>query len=158
MWYKLDINRFGHQMLPPILRSPVLSAILSVLLLPLVDMYSRWVAFRAQQQLFLEGNGQALAMRMALVKRYRLREDDVAIVDAQERDVYLYRVHEDYLPTYLNAERGAYLHQLSQGRLEPDYTVLLPDFLELQDRDIRDLLERYRPAGRRYDIKYYSYE
>lgn len=157
MWYKLDINRFGHQMLPPILRSPVLSAILSVLLLPLVDMYSRWVAFRAQQQLFLEGNGQALAMRMALVKRYRLREDDVAIAGPEDEQIYLYRKSEGTQPIYLSTSTGVTLGRRGEGRIQPDYIVLVPDFLEGYDRELRDLLNHYRPAGRKYKLKYYTY-
>lgn len=157
MWYKIDIKRFGWQMLPPILRGKTLGALLMVLLTPLVSLYDRFVALRQRQRLRLEGNGQVIAMRRAIIKRYNLHEEDVDIVDAEDREVFLYWQSEAAPPTYLTAEAGATIKRTEEGRGEADYIVFVPDFLEGRDRELKGLLNHYRPAGRKYELKYYTY-
>lgn len=157
MWYKIDIQRFGWQMLPPILRGKTLGTLLMVLLSPLVSLYERFVALRTQKRHRLEGNGQVIAMRRALIKRYNLAEEDIDIVDAKDKEVYLYWQSEATSPTYISSLEGVTLKRREEGRHEADYIVFVPDFLEGRERELRDLLDHYRPAGRKYELKYYTY-
>lgn len=44
-----------------------------------------------------------------------------------------------------------------EGRGAADYIVFVPDFLEGREPELRDILNHYRPAGRKYELKYYTY-
>ena len=47
MWYNVDFNRFAMQLLPPILRSKILVALLKILVLPLLVLYNKFMMYRA---------------------------------------------------------------------------------------------------------------
>lgn len=47
MWYKLDIIKLGFQLLPPILRSKVLVALLKAMLRGIRDLYNRFYSYRS---------------------------------------------------------------------------------------------------------------
>lgn len=158
MWYNVDLQRFAAQMLPPLLRGGVLGAILSVLLLPVVWLYKRLRELRSSERLRLQGTGQVIAMRDALVRRFGLLEGDIEIIDAEDRQIYLYYEREEQqTPTYLKTLQPTRISYAREGRHVPDYTVLVPDYLRLRERDILDLLDHYKPAGRTYQLKYYAY-
>ena len=47
MWYKLDIIKLGFQLLPPILRSKVLVALLKAMLRGIRDLYNWFYCYRS---------------------------------------------------------------------------------------------------------------
>lgn len=158
--YRLDIHKLGWMLLPPILRGGVIQAILRVLLDPLVWVYNEFGLLRGRSHERLVASGQSLALVEALRRAYGLHEGDIYIVDGEDRQVYLYSTTEGQQARALyRSSEDAPSHLLTysdEGSIEPDFYVFLPDFLSSEPEVLR-LIEQYRPAGRRYAIKYYTY-
>lgn len=149
-------------MLPPILRGGVIGAILKAMLQPLVWTLQRFDELRATSSEILSSNGQSISLVEAIRRSYYLEDGDVYIVDSKDMQSYLYRVAEGQKTIALYKIREATPHRRlyysDEGKVEPDFYIYLPDFLELDEINILRLIEQYKPAGRKYQIRYYQYE
>lgn len=161
MWYNFDVQKFGWQMLPTILRGDVMRSLLKVLLLPLVWLFSQFRLLQAEVKERLSSSGQTLSLIEALRRTYRLKEGDVYIVDSEHKQPHLYLKREGQRPIYLNrlgAGEHPYLYYEDGGQVEPDFYIYIPDFLQTEEEGILRIIEQYKPAGRKYKIIYYPYE
>nr|DAJ35674.1 MAG TPA: AbrB-like transcriptional regulator [Caudoviricetes sp.] len=162
MWYNFDVQKFGWQMLPPILRGDVMRALLKVFLLPLVWLFRQLRMLQGETKERLSSNGQVLSLTEALRRAYRLKEGDIYIVDSEYKQPYLYKKDEGQHPIYLHRESVSnsktQLYYEDASRVEPDYYIYIPDFLQSESEGILRLIEQYKPAGRKYKIIYYPYE
>lgn len=162
MWYNFDTQRFGVQMLPPILRGRTMLALVKAILTPLVWLSNRFREVRSESRERLASSGQSVSLVDALRRAYDLQEGDVYITDAEDRRHYLYMRHEAQKPLTLHkrseATTAPIMHYSDEGRVVPDFYIHIPDFLEGEASDILRLVERYKPAGRKYQIIYYRYE
>ena len=151
MWYNFDVQKFGWQMLPTILRGDVMRALLRVLLLPLVWLFAQFRLLQAEVKERLSSSGQTLSLIEALRRAYRLKEGDVYIVDSEHKQPHLYLNRSGAgEPPHLYYEDGA--------QVEPDFFIHIPDFLQAEEEGILRIIEQYKPAGRKYKIIYYPYE
>lgn len=161
MWYNFDVQKFGWQMLPTILRGDVMRAFLRVLLLPLVWLFAQFRLLQAEARERLSSSGQTLSLIEALRRAYRLKEGDVYIVDSEYKQPHLYLKREGQRPIYLHRAGGSELTHLyyeDGARVEPDFYIHIPDFLQTEEEGILRIIEQYKPAGRKYKIIYYPYE
>lgn len=161
MWYNFDVQKFGWQMLPTILRGDVMRSLLKVLLLPLVWLFSQFRLLQAEVKERLSSSGQTLSLIEALRRAYRLKEGDVYIVDSEHKQPHLYLKSEGQRPIYLNrsgAGEPPHLYYEDGAQVEPDFYIYIPDFLQAEEEGILRIIEQYKPAGRKYKIIYYPYE
>lgn len=162
MWYNFDVQKFGWQMLPPILRGDVMRAFLKVFLLPLVWIFTQFRLLQGEAKERLSSGGQILSLKDALRRLYRLKEGDVYIVDSEHKQPYLYHKREVQRPMYLHGvsanTRKIHLYYENASQVEPDFYVYVPDFLQKEEEGIIRIIEQYKPAGRKYKIIYYPYE
>ena len=161
MWYNFDVQKFGWQMLPTILRGDVMRALLRVLLMPLVWLFAQFRLLQAEARERLSSSGQTLSLIEALRRAYRLKEGDVYIVASEYKQPHLYLKREGQRPIYLHRAGDSELTHLyyeDGARVEPDFYIHIPDFLQTEEEGILRIIEQYKPAGRKYKIIYYPYE
>lgn len=161
MWYRLDLFRFAVQMLPPVLRSAFLEAFLKCLLIPLSWLYDRFCSIKEQSEIRLMSNGQSLAIADALRREYNTYEGDIYITENRNNAI-LFRLTEEKEETarlcLKEEERPAYFAESTEGNWEADFYVHVPSYLKEHEREIIQIIDHYKPAGRRYIIQYYDYE
>ena len=148
-------------MLPTILRGDVMRALLRVLLMPLVWLFAQFRLLQAEVKERLSSSGQTLSLIEALRRAYRLKEGDVYIVDSEYKQPHLYLKREGQRPIYLHRAGDSELTHLyyeDGARVEPDFYIHIPDFLQTEEEGILRIIEQYKPAGRKYKIIYYPYE
>lgn len=162
MWYKFDPLKFAADMLPPVLRSKVLLAILRALLTPLRRLLDRFGQFRGDVHRRLNTTGQTFSIEGALNEMYRLSPGAIYITDTDDKQLYLYFSSEGNAPLHLHliSERQDpfYLSFAHEGKHEPDFIVHIPSFLRSEEAEIIRFINIYKPAGRTYKIEYYDYE
>lgn len=160
MWYRLDLLRFAWQMLPPMLRSQFLQALLRAFFIPLLWLYDRFSTLRSHAEIRLLSNGQAIAITDALRREFDTYEGDTYITDGERNIVYLYKKVEGQEPLRMHqqAERPTYLTLSDEGRYTADFYIHIPSFLQGYEEAILRIINHYKPAGRRYEIKFYEYE
>ena len=161
MWYNFDVQKFGWQMLPTVLRGDVMRALLRVLLLPLVWLFAQFRLLQAEARERLSSSGQSLSLIEALRRAYRLKEGDVYIVDSEYKQPHLYLKREGQRPIYLHRagdSESTHLYYEDGARVEPDFYIHIPDFVQAEEEGILRIIEQYKPAGRKYKIIYYPYE
>lgn len=161
MFYKFDPERFAEDMLPPILRRPLLLALLRAILKPLTSLMARFIALREQSRKRLAVTGQTISLVETLRERYRLPEGVIYITEPSERQLYIFQVSEGRtnLPVFLIREQrdASMIRFAEEGSREPDFTLYLPDFLASEEAEIRRILDLYKPAGKRYALNIYPY-
>lgn len=160
MWWNLDILKFGLLLLPPALRKKRLFAFLSVLLSALTDLKERFVEYRRQCDARLQANGQVIYIEKALNDRFLLGSRDIRITERDVSDipqiVYLFNGASPEVYLYGGGDANVtYLGEGGQNRTMA-YIVNVPSYLEGNLNEIRDLVEFYKPAGRKYIINIYE--
>lgn len=162
MWYKFDPLKFASDMLPPILRSKVLLAILRAILTPLRRLLDRFSRFRGDVHRRINTTGQTYSLEAALSNKYQLSRGTIYITDTDDKQLYLYFTSEGNAPLHLHLtsehQEPFYLGFAHEGKHEPDFIVHIPSFLRSEEAEIIRFINIYKPAGRTYKIEYYDYE
>lgn len=161
MWYNFDVHKFGWQMLPPILRSRFLFAMVRVLLTPLVYVYEHFRELTKKVDVIFEGNGQAISIAKALNDKYLLQYDEIYITDVPEQLVPLYKRGERQKTTVFRLRREKEKTPTVVFRGEGracDFIVNIPSSLREYEAEMIRLINFYKPAGRNYIINYYDNE
>ena len=162
MWYKFDTDRFAEQMLPPLLRSKVLLALLRAILRPLRRLLLEFRRFRDNVRQRLNITGQTFSLEEALRRKYGLPYGAIYVTDTKDKQIYLFYDNEArellYLRKVLEAQTPVFISFSDEGKHDADFIVHIPSFLKSEEEEIRRILEIYKPAGRTYKIQYYDYE
>lgn len=161
MWYRLDLLRFAWQMLPPMLRSTFLQALLRAFFIPLLWLYDRFSMLRLHAEIRLLSNGQAIAITDALRREFDTYEGDIYITDIRNNAIY-FRQFSEHKGTaqihFVREQKPLYFAHSNEGNWEADFYVHIPSYLEGNEAEIKSIIDHYKPAGRRYLIKFYDYE
>lgn len=173
MWYRIDILKFGRQLLPPVLRSAVLLALLKVLLAGIKSVYELFGAYRESVEERLGTTAQTASLEAALNAAFWLTDGQVRIeADTEEKPDYWHLVEEGAEGEYLYMAGSAWHTMKLKGEksYEDSFVVYVPSFLctsldESEDKyggenlkRIKTILNTYKPAGRTYRIEIYDYE
>lgn len=162
MWYRFDPFRFAQELLPPLLRSDVLLAILRAMLRPLGSLLERFDAYRESVRIRLSTTGQTFSLEGALAEKYQLPSGVIYITDSGDKRLFLYTQLERHAPWHLRktdeVDEAVFLSYASEGKYEPDFIVHIPSFLRNEKAEIKRFIARYKPAGRSYQITFYAYE
>ncbi|RKW60833.1 MAG: hypothetical protein D8H98_06265 [Prevotella sp.] len=169
MWYDVDFNRWAVQLLPPILRSRVLVALLRILIIPLAYVHRLFTEYRKKVADRLDITASVQDIERALNRRFFLRNRQIYIEsESDDRHPCLYFQAEGKPPTFLNPRMTLWMD--GEVPSKPNFTIFVPNFLvsslnSEEDRhkgrhlaEIIRIVELYKPAGRRYHINIYEYE
>lgn len=174
MWYGIDFVRFVVQMLPPLLRSRLLVALLRVLTVPLRYIHDLFLALKDGTDTKLSITGNVQYLEKALNDAFCLTDGQIHIgTPAEERRPAFYLEKEGNPRIFHTMEEGTGYMVLLRGetRQRVNFTVRVPTFLctstESKAADkygwrhyrvIKNILNIYKPAGRTFGIELYDYE
>jgi hypothetical protein len=169
MWCDVDFNRWAVQLLPPILRSRVLVALLRILIIPLAYVHRLFTEYRKKVADRLDITASVQDIERALNRRFFLRNRQIYIEsESDDRHPCLYFQAEGKPPTFLNPRMTLWMD--GEVPSKPNFMVYVPSFLATsptpeEDRykgrhlaEIIRIIDTYKPAGRRYAITIYEYE
>ena len=172
MWYKIDFTKFCRQMLPPILRSGFLLAIIRAMIVPLKYIYARFRDLKSSVDNSLNTTGHVISLQKALNDAFFLA-DEIFIDTADEKDkcaMYFLAENQPILPMYFFGGDALYLKENGESGVEYNFTVYVPTFLCTslnKDEDkykgvnllrIINILDKYKPAGKTYHMELYDYK
>ena len=169
MWYDVDFTRWAVQLLPPILRSRVLVALLRIIIIPLAYLHRLFTDYRKKVAERLDITASVQDIERALNRRFFLRNRQIYIEsEPDDRHPILFFRSEGQPSTFFNPRLTLWMD--GEVPLRPNFTVHVPNFLATslnaeEDRhkgrhlaEIIRIIEMYKPAGRRYAIIVYEYE
>ncbi len=169
MWYDVDFTRWAVQLLPPILRSRVLVALLRIIIIPLAYLHRLFTDYRKKVADRLDVTASVQDIERALNRRFFLRNRQIYIEsESDDRHPCLYFQAEGKPPTFLNPRMTLWMD--GEVPSKPNFTIFVPSFLVSSLNSEEDhhkgrhlaeiirIVELYKPAGRRYHINIYEYE
>lgn len=173
MWYKIDMTKLVVQLLPPILRSKFLTALMKVLITPFAFIYDRMLKHRDNVSERLDITANVIYLEKVMNDTFFLKENQIYI-ETQEEDLasYWYFKHNEAPYKYLQkgTKEGIYMKCKEEGSYKVSFIVYVPTFLctsldQAVDKykgknltRIKELLSFYKPAGRTCSIILYDYE
>ena len=173
MWYRIDMFKLAVQLLPPVLRCGLLIALLKALVTSVRYVYDKFMEYRASVSGRLDITAGVQYMEKALNDAFYLenRRIDIETLEA-DNTMYWYLEAEGQPETYMYGKGGNAVLLKKNGEVsnKDSFVVRVPSFLctsldASEDkyggkylREIRALIDYYKPAGRTYCIEIYDYE
>lgn len=172
MWYDIDFKKLSRQFLPPVLRSKHMTALINVMIVPLVAIYTQFRSLKTLTDNRLNITGHVLPLETAMNKA--CDTTDIYIESTlEDLGVALWWQREDIDPTYFVKEseglEGVIMTFSVEKEQEKNFIVYVPTdictSLVSQKLDafgwyyltkIKNILDSYKPAGRTYRIELYS--
>lgn len=143
--YNVDWNVLVKNNLPSVLRMPKLSAYVTALLAPVVDLNSRFDFLRGSVATELRITGQVRTLRYWLNFQFDPGADRIRILNAGDAQPFFIFTEEENRPVYLP--------RFISGRAV-DFVVLVPGHLANQEDELRGFLDKYKLPTKRYRIAY----
>lgn len=174
MWYRIDFIKLVFQLLPPILRSRFLTALLGVLIVPLRYLYVKFYLLKEKVDNRLDITGNVQYLEKALNDAFFLKNGQIYIETPEEGCSWMFHFEREvqspqYLYLYGSGD-GMPIYRTGESSLKVNFVVMVPTFL-CSDLDknldvygganisiIRKILNIYKPAGRTFSIELYDYE
>lgn len=159
--YNLNIIKAMRAEVPLKLRKARRYALVATFAQPLIDMYNRFVALRSESEFYLSYNGQQASMQKLLNDVWPAAGGAIYIetVNATLQVFYLPNAEDNQPPIFLpNAEDNEppiFLPNAEDFILQYDFIVWVPATLVFDEPKMRNLINRYRLAGKRYTIQTY---
>jgi len=165
MWYNVDFSRLAAQLLPPMLRSPFLCALLQVLLVPLRHTYGvfRQMKSRVDDRLCITANVQYLERALNTAFCLSGRQIYIDTPDVVPQTPWHFQ-SERQEPVHLHFQGGnaVTLNFRAENSEQVNFVVMVPASL-LATADgtyirstIGTILNIYKPAGRTFSIAFYE--
>lgn len=158
MWYRIDYKRLVELLLPTFLRKNIILAFLRAIIIPVIDIYSKFTIYRLAVSKRLDFNGQVMYLEKMLNDEFNLT-DEIYITDAIKIPVlYLHHKMELQVPVYLWIDKEIILTHKSEVGSSDDFIVNIPVFLNTLDNItvIKRITDYYKYAGKRYKINIYE--
>lgn len=110
----------------------------------------------------LNTNGQVIYIEKILNDRFFLKNREIYITDISEQLLYIHLKREEQIPLYLHLHNENYekvfIKGCDEGNTKGNFLVNIPSFLKEYEQEISNLVEYYKPAGRKFVLKIYEYE
>ena len=170
MWYRIDFMEFARKLVPPILRSDVLTAFVAVLSVPFKWIADVFNTYRESVIRRLDITANVIYMEKALNDKFFLK-DRVIYIDTGEnipRAVFYFET-EVQKPAYVDGSIPLMIRDVDDVPMKESFIVYVPTFLctsltASEDqygcvylRDIINIINFYKPAARTYRIELYEY-
>lgn len=173
MWWKTDILKLAVGLLPPMLRSGLVVSLLRVMMLPVKYIYNALTARRKNANQRLGTTANVVSMEKALNDAFFLTDGQIRIENGEVDDRVFWHMKADGQESatlWMKTEKGTVMKKRGETSYKDSFTVWVPTFLCTSTdsagdryggrnlRDIKILLNYYKPAGRTYRIELYDYE
>ncbi|OPB87800.1 hypothetical protein [Elizabethkingia occulta] len=153
MWYKVDFRKLGVLLLPTFLRSPSLMAITNVITYGLEEVNDDFIANRKSNIEAITYNSQVCYLRKILNDKFDF-DRRILIEDSSDKEeIYIYTDAENK-PQYLGELILYPESEFSDKKV--DFVVKVPKTLESYLENIKDIVDFYRLASKRYKIELYE--
>lgn len=158
--YKYDPYEFARQLCPPVLRSAVMTSLLRALLAPVASAARAFFDFRQGVRRDVLTTANVIVLEERLNSTFFLTNREIYITAPDDFRITMHREAES-IPLHMHKEsEGVKQYWLNYGEAphRPNIIVNVPHFLEEDLQTIRDIMERYKPAGKTCDYAIYEYE
>lgn len=173
MWYKVDFTRFVQQLLPPILRGKVLTALFQVSVTPLRHLQDKFLAYKEEVSSRLNITANVQYIQKVLNDVFYLTDNQIYIetsCDVVVPILYFKEEGKSAIQLYEKERTAIYVWTASETVSTDTCIVYIPSFLctsldtnkdEYKGKNMQviyNLLNYYKPAGRTCRIEIYDYE
>lgn len=175
MWYKIDFIKLVVQLLPPILRSRLLTSLLRVMIVPLRYIYGKFSSLKDAADNHLNITGNVIYLEKALNDAFHLTDRQIYIETPEEEDApsfyFAAEMQKANIMHLLSEGSGFVLRKKGESTVSVNFIVKVPTFLctsleaKASDKygwhflsEIKRMLNIYKPAGRTFGIELYDYE
>ena len=162
MLYRFDVDRWIIHQLPPILRRTAIYAFLRVLLYPLKQLASIFLAYKENVDRQLAFNGFADMMQRFLNDIFFYPDGTIYITDVVDSAVELSFQEEGFSPVYMSFDdetpaASFYLASWPPGETVGQFVVHVPETLSEEEiATVRQWVEYYKFAGTMFTIETYE--
>lgn len=144
--FDIDWAKLIRRDVPFAVRKPKMLAYLLALISPVITLYNRFLGFRSSTDLDLLVTGQVRILRYHINQRFDLGFERIEILDGDDNNI---------LYIFLESEnQPVFLPQFISGNTV-DFIVRVPQDLAGLENQIKDFLNRFKLASKRYEIIYF---
>lgn len=161
MFYNFDINKWILILLPPILRRPVLYALIRAMLAPLAEVYTAFLTSKGEAERQMTSNAFTIYLERFLNGLFYLPDGAIYITDfVDEEMVYFAYATEESDPVYVgnkDDEDSLYLISTRPDAILGGFTVNIPESIDKPEyiSVIDKWVNYYKYAGTSHIIKSY---
>lgn len=155
--FNININRLAQWLIPTRLRMPVLMAIVSAIVSPLISLHNLFLSYRKAKFYQIAMNYQTCYLEAFLNDRFDYTQRRIYIEDAETVDpLYLYMRAEES-PVYIYSRSEAqpvhvYTRGETLGDLTYDFIVWVPLDVVFDQNEMRAMIAT-KLCGKRYKIE-----
>lgn len=152
MWYNIDFTDLAIKFLPATFRKAKIVSFARMLLSGTVAVHDSFISYRANNIYKLANNGQVCYLRKVLNDNFDVSMRRIKIVDGELYPrTYIYTAPEQRQRYFGSLFLRQSIDFEDSG---VDFLVILPSGLQFSEEDMRAILDYYRLASKRYDIRY----
>lgn len=150
--FELDIRKLGILLLPTPFRKAKMVAWVRSLLMPLDNLYGRFIEQRQKHLYNLSINGQKCYLQKALNDEFDKEQRRIVIHEASRNTATYLHTQAENVPVYLDKSITIYTGNEYVGRL--NFVVRLPLEMRVFDLKIRTLIDYYKLTSKKYELYY----
>lgn len=169
--YKVNIPSLARQLLPPILRSPQMMAIVDAMVSGVKRVQALFYEMRSEHIDALRSNAHVIVLEHALNKSVRLKENPIYLTTEEPPKTILYLKDESKPLTLGLITEDITQYVRNKGELvQPSIAMHVPNTIATSVNPNEDkyggrylsilsnIMSRYTPISRNYTINIYDYE
>lgn len=160
--FNVDWQKLINQSLPSFLRRDKMKAWLYALIEPIEVMHNNFLTFRDDKLIELSYNAQTILLEKALNDRWPGANGNIYVDNTADNlpDNFIFR-DQDTLPDlkiYRDQDSGNALYSTrylfrDQDSAKFDFIVKVPQSLTFNNAEMREFVDQYRKAGKRFKIE-----
>ncbi len=156
--FNIDINTIIRQILPPFKRSQSILEYLRAAVHPLIELHQNFLEQRQKTLEYLAYNSQVIYLERLLNQVFNNGNTGIYISDAVQFDYWFLYNNAEQHPQYLyntSENQPVFLYNEQEFDTNYDFIVWVPTAVTFNINRMRALINRYKLAGKRYDIQTY---
>lgn len=164
MWWRVNLQKFARQLVPPVLRSKFLTGLIDAVLTPLRELLQRFTADRNERLENILTTPQTGVLEAGLNRRFGYPEVDPPIIRVEtvaSPYVRMMYTRAEGLPIIMRmaSEDVALAYWLCADDVISEYNirVAVPKLLQSEEAAISDYLNRHVAAGRTWHFEWYDF-
>jgi len=154
--FEVDFYKVGNLLMHPALRTMFNLRFLNVLIDDVVHVYDKFAALRKKYLTVMGHTGQVCYLEGALNDAFDIDQRRIYIQDAGGSQIELVHTDDDQEPLVLQDDTGGAMVIHSDSAYdggEYDFVVVLPYALTASKMyELKELINLYKLAGKRYDV------
>lgn len=160
MLQRADITRLALLLIPPVLRKKRFFTLIKILVSPFILLEQDFARYRKEADERMRVNGQVIYIEKAMNDFFLLPEKEICLsetdLSGMAPETYLF--DDSGTETYFYDEETRSVTYLSDGSQNESMMIIVnvPLYLQARKDELINLIEFYKPAGRRYRIEYYD--